>query len=221
MRPKSKTEPWKKAQPYIMGAAQGIQANQGNLDANAASINSLIPGLQDRINNPPAELGAARGYLTDVLEGDYLDAGNPHLQGMIDQTGQSVRNQVNSTFGRAGRTGGSDHAGVVTDRLADAENRLRYQDYGNERNAMGQAAGMAPGVSAAELAPIAAMIQAAQAGGTLPLAGPAAMGGLLGPYTQTTQSQGLGQTLMGLGGLGLAAFGGGGPFAGLLAGKGG
>jgi hypothetical protein len=168
--------------------------------------------MADRVlgANPLAD--NAEGYATDVLGGRYLNS-NPHLQGMIDQTGRSVRDQVNSVFSRAGRTGGSDHSGMLITRLADAENSLRYQDYANERTAMNQMAGMSGQIGAARYAGLTPLLQAMQ-GAMAPVdmargyAG--ATSGLVGPYTTTTQSQGLGSTLANIAGLGLMAFGGGG-----------
>jgi hypothetical protein len=215
-RSKSTTKPWKAAQPFIMGAARDIQANNPQLQANAGLVNSILPGLASRVNSPHPLTGAAQGYATDVLGGRYLNEGNPYLDDIAGQTRGNVSDQVNSTFSRAGRTAGAQHGQLLTRELADAENRLRYQAYGDERNAMGQAAALTPGLVESELAPIQSLLQSAQLGGTLPLAGAQAMGGLLGPYTQTTQKQGFGSTLGNALGLGLMAFGAGGPFGGVF-----
>lgn len=189
-----------------MDQANVIKGNQGNLDANAGIVNSVLPGLVDRFNNPSALTTASQGYATDVLGGKYLGAGNPYLANMINQTAGDVSDRVNSLFGGAGRTGGTQHWQALGRELANSENSLRYQDYGNERTAMGQAAALAPSLTASEYAPLDPLFAGAQLGGTLPLAGAQATAGLLGPYTSTTQKQGLGSTLANVAGLGLMAF---------------
>jgi hypothetical protein len=124
------------------------------------------------------------------------------MQGMIDQTDQSVRNQVNNLFGRSGASLGTQHAGVMTKELANAENSLRYQNYGNERNAMTQAAGMMPSLNEAQYAGIMPYLAAQQTAAGLPYQGIqnlGQIGGLFGGYgTQSgTQPGGWGSGLLG------------------------
>src|SRR3546814_387044 len=77
--------------------------------------------------------------LTRTMNGEYLD-GNPHLQGIIDRTNESVGNDVSGRFSAAGRYGSSNFADVLAKRLAENETNLRYQDYGAERqNQLGAA----------------------------------------------------------------------------------
>lgn len=216
---KSSTKPAKFAQPYITGAANALQgaynANQGQAASNAAAVNSLIPGLAEKAAGTSPLLSAANQYATDVLSGRYLDQGNPYLQGMIDQTDRSVTDRVNSQFGAAGRTGGAQHyQGLATD-LANAENQIRYQDYGNERNAMGQALGLAPGLEQAGYSGVNSLLQAAQLGTTLPLTNAQAyasgVGSLLSPYQTRTQTPSLLDSATQIAGLGLTLFN---PFGG-------
>lgn len=189
-----------------MGAANTIQntvaGNQGNLDQLAGNIRGFLPGLGEKAFGDNAGLGAATGYATDVLGGKYLDEGNPYLQGMIDQTAGDVQDRVNAMFNKAGGALGTRHAGVVTKELANSENSLRYNNYANERNAMGQAAGLAPGLTAAEVARIAPYLAATETAANLPFAGIGnlgLMGNLFGGYgTQTsTQPGGWGTGLLG------------------------
>lgn len=82
----------------------------------------------------------ARGYTEGVLSGDYLN-GNPYLQKVLDRTNSDIRDSVGGAFSSAGRYGSGYHAGTVADRIADNENRLRYQDYATERGYQNAAPG--------------------------------------------------------------------------------
>lgn len=186
------------------------------INANTGAINNLVPTLAQQFTQGDPATNAAEGYVTDVLGGKYLNAGNPYLQGMIDQTNQNVRNQVNAEFSRAGQTGSSRQLGELEMQLANAENGLRYNDYNTELGRMDTAAGLAPNLSAAKTVSIAPLLSAAQMGSTLPISAASAysggLGSLLSPYgTQVTkQSQGLGSILGGLLGAGLSGWASGG-----------
>jgi len=202
---KTSNKPWKAARPYLLGAAGTIQntvdANQGNLDSQAGQIRGFLPGLADKAFGSNAGLDAANSYATDVLGGKYLDEGNPYLQGMIDSTNADVSDRVNAMFNKSGASLGTRHAGVLTKELANAENGLRYTNYGNERNAMTQAAGMIPGLNQAQYAGIMPYLAAQQTAAGLPYQGISnlgMMGGLLGGYgTQSgTQPGGWGNAIL-------------------------
>lgn len=189
-------EPPKWAKPYLTGAASTIQNtvanNQGNLDQLAGNIRGFLPGLGEKAFGEQPGLNAATGYATDVLGGKYLDEGNPYLQGMIDSTNSDVSDRVNAMFNKSGSALGTRHAGVLTKELANAENGLRYTNYGNERNAMTQAAGMMPGLNSAQYAGVAPYLAAAQTAGGLPYQGIGNLGmigGLFGGYGTQTGSQ--------------------------------
>lgn len=198
-------------QPHILGAASTIRntvgANQGNLDSIASGIRGQLPTLQSMAFGPQPGLSAANNYATDVLGGRYLNQGNPYLQGMINQTSQNVGNQVNSTFGMAGRTGGGNNVQRLTEGLANAENNLRYQDYGAERDRMGQQAALTPSLTAAQYAGVQPWLSAANTAGNLPYAGIGALGPLLGQGTSAgTQTQNQPSDILGsiIGGIGMA-----------------
>lgn len=194
---KSKTtnEPSAYSKQYITPAADALSgtynANAGNVQNISNQLTGAFPGLLQQATTQSPLMGAANGYATDVLNGKYLGQGNPYLSGMIDQTDRSVSDRVNSTFGAAGRTGGTQHVAALGQSLADAENGLRYSDYGNERNAMMQALGQAPGLDAAKYAGYAPALALAQSAAGLPMSAAnqyaSGIGGLLGQYNTTTQ----------------------------------
>jgi hypothetical protein len=199
---KSKTtttnEPSAFSKGYITPAANGLQDTYAQSQPQAMQASNdlygQLPGLASKAFGTNPALGAAQGYATDVLGGKYLGAGNPYLNSMIDSTNRSVTDSVDSTFGRAGRTGSDQHVGALGRALADSQNGLRYTDYANERQAMQQTAGQAPGLESAQYSGIPAYLATQQSAAQTPYIGAGAyangIGGLVGQYntqTQTTQ----------------------------------
>jgi hypothetical protein len=131
------------ANPYAMDAVKSItdvyNANKENLAQQSADANAFAKTLQGGYNAAGSVGNAGSNYFNKVMNGAYL-GNNPYLQGMIDSTNKDVTNNVNSQFTLAGRYGSGAHTGVLTDQLASAENALRYQDYGSERDRMTAAA---------------------------------------------------------------------------------
>jgi hypothetical protein len=195
--------------------SSAYNTNQPAIQANANTVNSLVPSLAAQYTQGDPAVNVAEGYVGDVLGGKYLN-GNPNLNGMIGQTDQNVRNQVNAEFSRAGQVGSSRQIGELGSQLANSENALRYSDYNTQMGRMDTAAGMAPGLSASRTVSIAPLLAAAQAGSSIPIGAAASyaggLGSLLSPYgTQTsTQSQGLGSILGTILGSGLAGWASGG-----------
>ena len=114
------------SQPYIDQAVQGV---------NAGAQQS-----QDLYQKYLPQAEKSLSYYGDVLGGKYLDQENPYLQGMIDQTNESVSGRVNSNFSSSGRYGSDYHTGELTKGLADAQNGLRYTNYAAERGIQNGAA---------------------------------------------------------------------------------
>ena len=165
-------------------AAPGISATTN-------ALSGLVPDLVKQYQQGSPNVQAAQSYNTDVLNGKYLDAGNPYLQAQIDATGSDVRNGLTASLGTRGLTGGSAFGDIITRNLANNATNLRYQDYSQERGRMDAAVGQAAGISAAQYQPISAIqsilqsqltpLQAAQTQA-------AGIGGLLGQYTNQKQT---------------------------------
>lgn len=186
---KQSNEPWKGAQPYILGGASTVQnaydANAGKIQGATDQVTSLLPSVIDKYKAGNPAINSATGYNTDVLSGKYLDQGNPYLQQIIDQTGNDVRNQFSGSLGAKGLTGGSAFADIISRNLAKNDSNLRYQDYASERDRMSGAAGQAPGLAAADTLQISPMLSLLQAynqplNSASTYAGP--LSGLLGGY---------------------------------------
>ena len=125
--------------------------------------------------------------------------GNPFLDRMVADTSDSLSRRIRTQLGTRGGIGGSVERDIVSGNLADSELAMRYQDFDRRRQLQSQAAGMAPGVSAAGYLPLQMGAELGAQGAMLPLqAGAlnaASIGGLLGQYqdtkSRTVQSGGL------------------------------
>lgn len=215
MKSKTKTKPIYSSQ--IEGAANNINSAYATakpaLEAGATKFGGVMDSAIGRYMNGDPTLDAAKGYYGDVLSGKYLNEGNPHLQGMIDQTGDDVRNGWQASLGTRGLTGGSAYADIISRNLAKNSTNLRYQDYGAERDRMGQAAAGVPGLLAGEaaiLAPAFDAYDAQQAPLRAAVGAGSGIGGLLGQYTKTTQKGSLGALLAQIAGNAAQVYAGGG-----------
>jgi len=96
---------------------------------------SALQGMTAQSANPDSA-----SYYRDVLGGKYLDAGNPYLGAMLQQSDDAVAKAANRRFAAAGMGAGlsTPYLDVLTHNLADSENKLRYQDYDNQLNRMTQ-----------------------------------------------------------------------------------
>lgn len=212
MKSTTKTEPWKAAQPQILGAGTALQnaytQNAPGIQAAADSITGLMPSMVQKYQQGDAGTNASRAYNVDVLGGRYLGA-NPYLDQVVQQAGNDTRNQSAAALGLRGLTGGSSYADIISRNVGNMASNLRYGDYNNERARMATAAGQAPGIAASDylsISPLLASLEAANA--PLNAAGNYAgsVSGLFGPYSKTTQSQGAFGSLLNLAGQGLQAY---------------
>lgn len=197
----TKVEPWKQAQAPIMAANSAIAntygANSGKIQGYADQIGGLIPSMVAKYQQGDSGINAARDYITRTMQGDGT---NPNLQGMIDQSGNDMSRSINANIGTRGLTGGSVQQHILGKELSNNALNYRFQDWNNGQQRQMQAAGMAPGLAAADTIQIAPLLAAAQAAGGMPMDAAsqyaASTGGLLGQYTKTTQSQPWGQMLL-------------------------
>ena len=190
---KSTTAPWGPAQQPLLDAANltnsTVSGQQGNLQNIAGNIRGYLPDLNARAFGAQPGIGNAVGYNNDVLGGKYLNAGNPYMQGMMNNTNQLVGNQVNTTFSNAGRTGSGNHEYALANGLANADNSLQYQNYSNERNAQSTAAGQMPSLAAGQYAGVIPAMSANDTAAQVPFTGLnnlGQVGSMFSPYSQTT-----------------------------------
>jgi len=95
----------------------------------------LLQGMTAQAANPDSA-----GYYKDVLGGKYLNAGNPYLGAMLQQSDDAVTKAANQRFAAAGMGTGlsTPYMDLLSKNLANSENNLRYQDYDNQLNRMTQ-----------------------------------------------------------------------------------
>ena len=129
-------EPWSAQQPYLK---TGFEKAQGLLDQGpqqyypgqtVADTNATTTQGQDAAL---AQAGANSSLLSRTVGGEFLDAGNPHFQGMVNQIGQAIRPGIDSAFASSGRLGSGAHANAFASALADKAGNLAFQNYGVER----------------------------------------------------------------------------------------
>lgn len=143
-------DPYAPAKPLINDSIGGVQDWLNN----PASSQAYTGGMSDRTQqglNMLAGAGGAKAssaYLQDVLGGQYLNADNPHQAALDESIKASVMPGINSAFSSAGMGNSTMHQGMLMKGLTQAMAAPRYQQYQNERAAMGQAAGMLPGIDA-------------------------------------------------------------------------
>lgn len=194
----------------IEGAANTLDSNYRGQAPKIAEFSDNMLGVSNdllsKYYDGDPTVGAANNWITNTLNAD--SANNPYLDDMVGISNDNVRNQMQAQMGTRGLTGSSDYYGLISKGLAENETGLRYNDYNNREQMKLAAAGLAPGVSAAQYQPLAAANELGQTGAMLPmqagLAHAAGIGGLLGPYTNssgtsTTKTSGGFMDMLGLG----------------------
>lgn len=202
-------DPWAPAQPYIL---KNLQQQDAVFNASQPDLMNYAKLQRDTYGRvaPGSEAGivGAQDLVNRNLSGANLN-GNPYLDAIISQRNQDIAGSVNDQFSSAGRYGSGMHAAILAREIANADDALRFQNYGMERgyqqDAIGDAQNLMGGSqsllnNAAELpwigvqAANGAVRQASSGYGT----------------TTTKQSGGLGSMLGGILGAGLSGWAGGG-----------
>lgn len=196
--------PWQPAQKYLV---QNLQDTKNTFDANQPKLQGAATQMQNTYNQlaPGAAQGimGAQSLVNHNLAGDNLN-GNPYLDKMIGQTNQNITDSVNGQFEQSGRYGSGANQGILAREIGNADNSMRFQNYGAERgyqqNAIGDSQNLMGGATgllnnSAELPWVGTT---AQNGGTTNLSRG------YGTQTQTT-SDPMG-TVTGLAGVGMKAY---------------
>lgn len=139
-------DPWAGVQPYLTEGYKDL-SNVVKQGAPNYYPNQTVQGFapeqeqamqltaQRATNGSPLNK-AASGEIQKVLGGEYLNAGNPYFSQVVNQ----IRNPVDATYQAAGRYGSGAHDQAI----ANTAGQLAYQNYGDERARMQQAAALAP-----------------------------------------------------------------------------
>jgi hypothetical protein len=154
---------------------------------------------QTDLANPSRLAPQSAGYLSGVMQGNYLDPStNPHLGNLTRSIWESVAPNVTSVFSRAGRgTSANDSGlgGALTRGFTSALAQPLFAQYNQERGMQQQAAGMAPSIDAVQSLPLEQYLERMRALATLDQQG------------KTTQTASPLQTIAGLGLSAAGAFG--------------
>lgn len=200
---KTKTEPWKKAQPYILGAAENtkntVAQNAGGLQNISNDLSSQYRSLSDKVSQGNPLVAQGQSFIGDTLNGDYLNS-NPNTEQFLQNTRDDITGNINSAFSRSSQANGSRHSQILARELARAQNEIQFGQYNQERaNQMG-ALGMIPGMTEADYQGYSMLPGFAGAAAEIPYTGVNTetrnQAGLLSPYSKTTQKQGFGQSLL-------------------------
>lgn len=200
---KTTTEPWKKAQPYLLGAADNtkntVANNAGNLQDISNDLAEQYQGLSDKVSGGNPLVAQGQGFISDTLDGDYLD-GNPHTEQLLENTRNDITGNINSAFSRSSQANGSRHSQILARELAKAQNEIQFGQYNRERGNQMGALGMVPGITQADYQGYSLLPGFAGAAAEVPYAGVNTetrnQAGLFSPYSKTTQTQGFGSTLL-------------------------
>jgi len=142
--------PYDPARPAIDQSLGGIQTWMSDPRSSEAYDGTMSDMTAQGIDR----LGGAGGantsldYLTNVVNGGYLNAENPHQAALDASIRASVAPSINSTFSSAGMAGSTAHQGSLMKGLTQGLAAPRYQQYQNERGFQQQAAGLLPGIDA-------------------------------------------------------------------------
>lgn len=157
-------------QPYLQyGANQAQQIYKSSQPSYfpGATVASQSPATQAALSGTMARAingsplnKASSGYLSDVLGGRYLSAGNPNQAALNQSIADSVLPTVEGQFSAGGRYGSPAMAGTMTTALADAIAPSMYGNYQQERGYQQAAAGMAPNQAAQDYTDLGQLAQA-------------------------------------------------------------
>lgn len=184
----TKAEPWSAQIPYLkFGFQQAKDEYQsarpefypGPLTVPFAPETEAALAAQTERATAGSPLNAsAQGLLFDTVGGNYLDAGNPYLQGAFDRAANPVIRSfkeeilpgIDSGFAKAGRYGSGLHKtqrDSAYDRLAEnlteKAGELSYRNYQDERENMLRSALFAPSLAATDYEDISKLAQVGMA----------------------------------------------------------
>lgn len=106
-----------------------------------------LQGTANRAINGSPVNSANSSYLTSVLNGDYLNKGNPHEAALTQSISDRIMPQVASQFSAGGRYGSPSQGSEFTSEFTDALAPLLFSNYQGERANQQQASSLAPGAA--------------------------------------------------------------------------
>jgi hypothetical protein len=181
-----------------MGESKKTQTSQATpYSAAQPLIDAQAGAATNYLSDPNATAGArsAADYYGNVVNGDYLSAGNPYTSQLADSIWSEVAPRVNNNYAAAGLPNSTLAQGTMAKEYARALAQPLFANYQNERGMQQQAAAALPGAEFAAS-------DAGKAANTLPISSS------MTPYASQTQTSQVKQPLwQQIAGGGLAAAG--------------
>lgn len=125
-----------------------IQPQFGDFDRVARfspQTENALTGFEQRSQGGPLD-AAGQAQALSTIQGDYVNAGNPHLGRVSESIANQVAPQVQSRFALAGRGGSGAENSEFTRIMGDALAPYAFNNYEAERQNQLQAANQSPGV---------------------------------------------------------------------------
>lgn len=154
-----KSDPWSGQQPFL---TYGFEQAKGQFQGDKPTF---FPGQTFAPTSPETELGlgmatnramqgspalrAAEGNIAATAGGQFLGQGNPYYDAMVNRVQNTVTPMIDAKFSQGGRYGSVGHREALTRGVADATAPLLFNDYGQERQRMMGASGLAPQIAQA------------------------------------------------------------------------
>lgn len=215
MKSSSKTKPIYESR--ITGAADAVQgvydANKGYDQQTADTLRNGFNTMSSRAFGANPYLDNARSFANDTVGGKYL-TNNPYVDQMATLARNNAGDSVNAMFGKMGGIGSSAHMQNLGRGMSEAELGVRSGIYSQERQNQMAAAGMQPGLDAAQYNGIQPMLALSEGAANAPYTGvnnlASGVGGLLGQYTKVKNKGSIAGLLAQMAGNAASAYAGGG-----------
>ena len=111
---------------------------------------AALQGTENRaLMGNPLNFGA-QNYANSVLQGDYLNQGNPYIGQLTQSISDQITPQVQSAWAGANRSGGAGQTEALSRGMTNALAPYMFGNYQQERGMQQQAMGAAPGLAATD-----------------------------------------------------------------------
>ena len=152
---------WQTAQGLLQGGTPSFYPNATYVPMSGATSGSLMSGEAAAQNQwgamPQSMYGLTPEAMNQTLamaRGDYLSAGNPYFQQMLQNTWNKAQPTIQGAFAGAGRGISGAQDAAMSDAWANMAGNLAYQNYGTERQNQIGAVAAAPGMAQQGYAPL-------------------------------------------------------------------
>ena len=157
----STSDPWSGQAPFLshaFGEAERLYGTGGpsyfpnsTVTPFAQETEQSLQGRYGRAQSGSPLLQAGQDQTRRTASGEYLQAGNPHIQGVVDRFHNLINPQVKGAFAAAGGQGGSaGETQAYSQALSDAVAPYLFNSYESERGRMQDASQISPMMASAD-----------------------------------------------------------------------